>query len=91
MCDRLLLLGLLADRTHLTDADVAEVVNELSLESHTALAPLTSAEGAGGAALNGVGVDTLQRLERRLLRLEQLGAQTLATLERLAGSMDRSD
>ncbi len=51
VCDRLLLLGFLGGRTHLTAADVAEVVSEFAQEANVPTRPPAPAgNGAGGAA-----------------------------------------
>jgi hypothetical protein len=66
LCDRLLLLGFLAERTHLTDADVAEVASEFAHESEVPARRAPLAVDANGQAaeldldmsrLNGVAID----------------------------------
>jgi len=47
VCDRLLLAGFLGDHTHLTVADVAEVVQEFQQESGTPVRPANAAAAAG--------------------------------------------
>ena len=47
VCDRLLLAGFLGDHTHLTVADVAEVVQEFQQESGTPVRAANAAAGAG--------------------------------------------
>ncbi len=51
LCDRLLLLGYMAERTHLTVADVEEVVADLSRESAFAPPPVSAPVEAGAAAM----------------------------------------
>jgi general secretion pathway protein A len=51
VCDRLLLLGMLCERTHLTLADVDEVVREFADEAMVPKKPATGGEGANGNAL----------------------------------------
>jgi general secretion pathway protein A len=50
VCDRLLLLGFLTGKTHLTRADVDEVVREFAQESHV---PAQSAQAAGERSVGG--------------------------------------
>jgi hypothetical protein len=53
VCDRLLLLGFLAGKTHLTKADVDEVVRDIAQESAipaAQAAPVRAVPGAGAAA-----------------------------------------
>ncbi|UXH76720.1 XrtA/PEP-CTERM system-associated ATPase [Roseateles amylovorans] len=98
LCDRLLLLGFMAERTHLTVADVEEVVADLSRESAFAPPPATepvtagvSASGAaagsgarqGRSAEGEVGVDLDVGLLRRQLGAAGLDAGALS--EELAG------
>jgi hypothetical protein len=49
LCDRLLLLGFLCERTHLTVADVDEVVREFASESVVTRKAAPEADGAEGA------------------------------------------
>ena len=51
VCDRLLLLGYLSNRTHLTTEDVAEVAKEFAAESQVPARPASTvaAADAGGA------------------------------------------
>ena len=125
LCDRLLMLGFIGSRTHLTVADVEEVVAEFKEEA--------AAPEPKGAALNGAPVDALrgvseavdpldidtakvrlgidlagdlsrklgelsaehhgdrlQRLERSMLRLEQINLQTLSMLQSLVSALKKS-
>lgn len=57
LCDRLLLLGFMVERTHLTAADVDEVLQDLSNESASAPPPAVSgADLAASATGRGAGV-----------------------------------
>ena len=56
VCDRLLLLGFLAERTHLTRADVDEVVREFTEESSVPVKPVVAGEMHPGAHAAGVQV-----------------------------------
>ena len=122
VCDRLLLLGFLGNRSHLTLADVSEVVNEFAQES--AVPPSTKAgieqvvdsgfdQPSGPGALLDIDLsqlkldpalarnmsqqldslgaqqqgDSLQRLERSLLRLERINLQTLSMLKKLVNAI----
>lgn len=49
VCDRLLLLGFLSNRTHLTADDVAEVAREFAQESDVPVRAVRSATGTDGA------------------------------------------
>ena len=49
VCDRLLMMGFLGARSHLTGADVAEVVEEFAREAAVPTRPLAVAAGAGAA------------------------------------------
>jgi hypothetical protein len=49
ICDRLLLLGFLCERTHLTVADVEEVVREFANEAVVPKKPMPAEEGGAGA------------------------------------------
>ena len=122
LCDRLLLLGFMANRTHLTLADVQEVLRDIAQESEV---PKASFGGLtiGTNGINGIEADgahamqlgqtldisrlrihatdveglsseisalsdsdhadRLHRLERSLLRLEHINAQTLSLLQKL--------
>jgi general secretion pathway protein A len=76
VCDRLLLLGFLAGRTHLTAADVAEVVNEFAQESNV---PAQQRAGASGGA--GEGVATALEIDVDLGKLK-LGAGEAETISK---------
>jgi putative secretion ATPase (PEP-CTERM system associated) len=56
LCDRLLLLGFLSERTHLTLADVDEVVREIASEAEAPLAQPVVAAAPGHAGSNGTDV-----------------------------------
>jgi general secretion pathway protein A len=66
LCDRLLLLGFLAGKTHLTAADVGEVVRDMAQESAIPAAqpaparPVVGAVGAGGTDVVELDVDLSQ-------------------------------
>jgi len=84
VCDRLLLLGFLSGRSHLTGDDVAEVVKEFAQESAVPTRPARAAAGAEAADLRdadgGVGVD----LDLSRLKLEVGEAAAMAkTLDQL--------
>src|SRR5258706_36747 len=48
ICDRLLLLGFLSEKTHLSGADVDEVVREFNEEAAVPVKPLNPADAAAG-------------------------------------------
>ena len=83
VCDRLLLLGFLSGRSHLTGEDVAEVVKEFAQESAVPARPAKTAAGAGAEAADaegGVGVD----LDLSRLKLEAGEAASMTkTLDQL--------
>ena len=118
LCDRLLLLGFMSDRTHLSLDDVQEVLRDVAQESEvpkssfggltngsdtevdgTTLVQLGQALDKSRLKLHAIDVDglsseisalsdsdhadRLHRLERSLLRLEHINAQTLSLLQKL--------
>jgi putative secretion ATPase (PEP-CTERM system associated) len=102
LCDRLLLLGFLCERSHLTVADVDEVVREFASESVVPRQPAAAGEGAD--ELNGHASLTVEdsqldltkvsldpALARSMSRqLDALGAgQTMDQLQRLERSVLR--
>jgi len=101
LCDRLLLLGFLSERTHLTTVDVQEVIREFASESEVPQKPPTdhAGEGANGSAvaLDGdADYDLSQlRLDTNAVKgltqqLEALGAdQAIDQLQRLERSVLR--
>jgi hypothetical protein len=101
ICDRLLLLGFLCERSHLTIADVDEVVREFASESVVPRKPMADEDGEGlngRAALadDGAQVDlTNLRVDPGLARginrqLDALGAdQFMDQLQRLERSVLR--
>lgn len=100
LCDRLLLMGFLAGRSSFGAADVEEVAAEFAQESQLAAAPAAPLDGLPGAGSGSLSTqlagliaeqhgDRLQRLERSMLRLERIGLQTLAALQRLAMAQER--
>jgi general secretion pathway protein A len=98
-CDRLLLLGYLANKTQLGVADVNEVVEEFKREggsmpatpgaqaTNLRLAPDVMQAITGKVLptdLNGTQqAERLERLEQTLLRLERINSQTLTLVQRL--------
>ena len=103
ICDRLLLMGFLCERTHLSAADVEEVVREFASESEVpkkALAVEEGSEGVNGSLLAALGagahldLSTL-RLDPGVVagmsrQLDALGAdQTIDQLQRLERSVLR--
>jgi putative secretion ATPase (PEP-CTERM system associated) len=82
LCDRLLLLGFLRDRTHLTVADVHEVATEMASETGTSAVRPLSAVGVAHKERTG-DVHPADELDQQLrkLALEQ-HADRLARLER---------
>jgi putative secretion ATPase (PEP-CTERM system associated) len=102
ICDRLLLLGFLSDRTHLTAADVQEVISEFATESEVPARPAAArADGDDcDGSLVALGTDApldLSMLEldpdlvKRLARnIDALGAlQQVDQLQRLERSVLR--
>ena len=93
LCDRLLLLGFMAERSHLSVADVEEVVQDFARESASAPPPAPQASAEGAAALDldlsrlrGPGAE-LGAMAQELASLGQ-GEQD-ARLERLEQSLMR--
>ncbi|SEL43779.1 putative secretion ATPase, PEP-CTERM locus subfamily [Roseateles sp. YR242] len=85
LCDRLLLLGFMSERAHLTAADVEEVVADLSRESAYAPPPMVTVSlGASGEPeIDAAGVDLdLTRLRRQA---REAGADVGALAQELAG------
>ena len=80
ICDRLLLLGFLGNKTHLTADDVAEVVREFAQESNVPARPARVAATAGGdtqvvaAAAADLDVD-LGKLKIEVGEAEAMGKQ----------------
>jgi putative secretion ATPase (PEP-CTERM system associated) len=95
LCDRLLLLGYLANSTRLTISDVEQVIGEFASEAalpggapvaFTSELQFSGAEPISQEASRLIALqhgDRLQRLEHSLLRLEHINLQTLSLLERL--------
>ncbi len=83
VCDRLLLLGYLSNRTHLTREDVAEVAKEFAQESQVPARPETAAavpSGAGAAASVVAEIDVdLSKLKLDINEAEAMNKQ-LASL-----------
>jgi len=67
VCDRLLLLGFLSGRTHLTAEDVAEVAKEFAQESQVPVRPDAAAGAVGG---EGTSVGTMAELDVDLSKLK---------------------
>ena len=98
LCDRLLLLGFMAERTLLTLADVGEVLNDIAQESMVPKGPITHVDiDTGSGALV-----ELERLDMARLRLNGHAADGLSSelsalnerqyadrLARLEGSLHR--
>ncbi len=74
VCDRLLLLGFLGGRTHLTAADVAEVVQEFAQESKVPARP----RAAAGATADGVATATEIDVDLGKLRLDAGEAEAMS-------------
>jgi putative secretion ATPase (PEP-CTERM system associated) len=102
LCDRLMLLGFLANRTHLTAADVDEVVREFAKEtggtvSSNGVAKRLSLDAATADTMSQQlstlaseqQGDRVQRLERSLLRLERINLETLRTLQELVRAVKK--
>ncbi|MDP3086380.1 MAG: XrtA-associated ATPase [Rubrivivax sp.] len=69
VCDRLLLLGFLGNKTHLSADDVSEVVREFAQESHVAAAPPPPASGPAAAG-GGAAAAVAQELDVDLSKLK---------------------
>ena len=83
VCDRLLLLGFLSNRTHLTSEDVAEVAKEFAQETFVPPKPeATAAVGADG----GVAAGALAELDVDLSKLK-LDPQEAETMNRQIASL----
>jgi general secretion pathway protein A len=103
ICDRLLLLGFLCERTHLSVADVEEVIREFAIETEVPKKPVPVEEGSdavNGSLLAGLGTDAQLDLSTLRLdpgvvtglsrQLDALGAgQTIDQLQRLERSVLR--
>lgn len=97
ICDRLLLLGFLCERSHLTTADVDEVVREFASEAEVPQPPAAAEAGGGMVPLdNDVQLDLSQlSLDPRMVhslsrQIEALGAeQAVVQLQRLERSVLR--
>ena len=76
VCDRLLLLGFLSNRTHLTTEDVDEVAKEFAQEAHV---PVRADVATATAAVPGAGHSGLGELDVDLtkLKLEPHEAETM--------------
>jgi putative secretion ATPase (PEP-CTERM system associated) len=79
LCDRLLLLGFLGNKTHLTADDVAEVVREFAQESNVPAKPAPVAAPAGGdtqMVATAVDLDVdLSKLKLEIGEAEAMGKQ----------------
>lgn len=77
LCDRLLLLGFLSERTHLTAADVGEVIAEFASESE--VPRKVAALEAGGDAANGsmITLDAGAQFDLSMLRLDPAAVKGL--------------
>lgn len=81
VCDRLLLLGFLSNRTHLTTEDVAEVAKEFAQEAQVPVradAAAAAGVGAGGSGIGELDVD-LSKLKLDVHEAETMNKQ-LASL-----------
>ncbi len=79
VCDRLLLLGFLAGKTHLTRADVEEVVREFQQEAHVPAsrpAALPAARAVGAAAAGDAVVELDLDLSQLKLDADAAGAMS---------------
>jgi hypothetical protein len=83
VCDRLLLMGYLASRTHLTAEDVEEVAKEFAQEAHV---PARANGALETAAVGGAGVLTATELDVDLSKL-RLDAQEAEAMNRQLTSL----
>ncbi|MDN3920446.1 XrtA/PEP-CTERM system-associated ATPase [Roseateles violae] len=97
LCDRLLLLGFMAGRTHLSLADVNEVLRDIAQESEVPLKPAPNGADTGAGALAELGRVELSRINLSAEELEALSSEVGALgqghyadrLLRLEGSLMR--
>jgi putative secretion ATPase (PEP-CTERM system associated) len=76
LCDRLLLLGFLSDKTHLTQTDVDDVVRETAEES--SVPAKQQAAGVVSAALKAVGAETLPDIDFSRVNLSAETTQAMS-------------
>jgi hypothetical protein len=99
LCDRLLLLGFMAERTHLALSDVEEVLNDIAQESKVPKGPITAVDidtGAGELTEVGEGGE-VRKLRINGHAAHELGSEITALgerqyadrLARLEGSLAR--
>jgi len=84
LCDRLLLLGFMAERTHLALSDVEEVLNDIAQESKVPKAPITEVDidtGAGELTEVGEGGE-VRKLRINGHAAHELGSEITALGER---------
>jgi putative secretion ATPase (PEP-CTERM system associated) len=97
LCDRLLLLGFMAGRTHLSLADVTEVLRDIAQESEVPLKPASNGVDTATGALVELGRLDLSRLKLSAEELDGLNSdlaalaqgQQIDRLARLEGSLLR--
>lgn len=82
LCDRLLLLGFMAERTHLGAADVEEVVQDFARESASAPPPATTVDDLPGGR---AGEEPPLDLDLSRLRARGAGAELGEMARQLAG------
>lgn len=75
LCDRLLLLGFMSDRTHLTLADVEEVLRDIAQEAETPLKPSASGLDTGSGRLMDLDLSRLKLSNAQAMSLSsEIGA-----------------